>query len=78
MRRRTRKIDIWKEFKKFKAPVLIVHGTDDQVVPYDYATNAQSTFANAKLVTVDGGHWIDDHFNSMAMPAIQEFLEDEK
>lgn len=70
-------IDITAEQKKVTAPTLIVHGTDDDVVPYRYAVEASQTIPNAQLVTVQGGgHWISGDFNAVAQPAIEAFLKD--
>lgn len=46
----------WKEMMRYKNPVLIVHGTDDELVDIDYARKAAKIFPNAKLVEIDGGH----------------------
>lgn len=55
--------------------VLIVHGTNDEVVPYQYAVEANQLFPLSELVTVeDGVHWIDNDFNQVAIPAIEQFL----
>ncbi|HFU4463893.1 TPA: alpha/beta fold hydrolase [Streptococcus suis] len=68
-------IDIDSEIKKVTSPVLIVQGTNDEVVPYQYAVEANQLFPSSELVTVEGGaHWIDNNFNQVAIPAIEEFL----
>lgn len=68
-------IDINSEIKKVTSDVLIVHGTNDEVVPYQYAVDANKLFPNSELVTVDGGgHWINNRFNEVAIPAIDQFL----
>ncbi|MBP2622018.1 alpha/beta hydrolase family protein [Streptococcus panodentis] len=70
-------IDIQAEQAKITAPTLIIHGTDDSVVPYQYAVDASQTIPNAELVTVEGGeHRIDERFSLAAAPAIQEFLKE--
>ena len=70
-------IDIQAEQAKISAPTLIIHGTDDAVVPYQYAVEASQTIPNAKLVTVEGGeHRIDERFAITAAPAIQKFLKE--
>lgn len=70
-------IDIQAEQAKITAPTLIIHGTDDAVVPYHYAVQASQTIPNAKLVTVEGGeHRIDERFTITAAPAIQNFLKE--
>ncbi|MBR7928009.1 alpha/beta fold hydrolase [Aerococcaceae bacterium zg-ZUI334] len=68
-------ININKEIEKISAQVLIIHGTKDEVVPYEYAVEANKLFSDSKLVTVEAGrHWIDNAFNQVAFPAIEEFL----
>lgn len=68
-------VDINAQIQKVTAPVLIVHGTNDEVVPYQYAVNANQLFNQSELVTVNGGtHWIDNRFNQVAIPAIERFL----
>ena len=70
-------IDIQAEQAKITAPTLIIHGTDDAVVPYQYAVEAGQIIPNAKLVTVEGGeHRIDERFAITAAPAIQKFLKE--
>ena len=70
-------IDIQSELAKITAPTLIIHGTDDAVVPYQYAVEASQTIPNAELVTVEGGeHGIDERFAITAVPAIQKFLKE--
>lgn len=68
-------ISIDSEIKKVVSPVLIIHGTHDEVVPYQYATHANQLLQSSELVTVEGGrHWINDTFNQVALPAIDQFL----
>ena len=71
-------IDWKEEAGKIKAKTLIVHGTDDNVVPYRYAQEAVELIPNAELVTVQGGgHWISDDFNQVAYPATDAFLKED-
>jgi uncharacterized protein len=42
-----------------RQPVLIVHGTDDEVVPFDLGEQLSKTLPNATLLRVDGGHHND-------------------
>lgn len=68
-------INIEQEQEKIQVPTLIIHGTNDAVVPYSYAQEAQGRIPDARLVIVQGGiHWVDANFNQVALPAIQEFL----
>ena len=69
-------VDINEKIQSVKAPTLIVHGTNDNVVPYSYAQNANQLFKESKLVTVEGGgHRLDDRFNQIAIPELLEFLK---
>lgn len=69
-------IDSDNEIKKVTSPVLIIQGTEDDVVPYQYAVDANQLFLDSELVTVEGGgHWIDSNFNQVALPAIEAFLK---
>lgn len=68
-------IDCNKEIQKVNSKVLIIQGTNDDVVPYHYSREAANLFSNSKLVTVEGGgHWINSDFNKIALPAIDHFL----
>lgn len=70
-------VDIQQEMKKVTAPVMLIHGTVDDVVPYSYSLEALKVFPNSQLVTVEGGgHWIDAQFNQVALPALEEFLRE--
>ncbi|MCR4631740.1 MAG: alpha/beta hydrolase, partial [Treponema sp.] len=42
---------------KYTGPVLIIHGTQDNIVPLSYAQDAQKRFPNAQLEIFEGeGH----------------------
>ena len=70
-------IDINEEIKKVTAPVMLIHGTADDVVPYNYSLEALKLFPDSQLVTVEGGgHWIDASFNQTALLALEEFLRE--
>ena len=54
-------LDIYTEIAGYTAPVLIVHGSDDLVVPYRYSERARTTYPDAELVRIDGaGHGFDE------------------
>ncbi len=40
-------------------PVLIIHGTSDEVVPYDMGETLSRTFPHARLISIEGGHHND-------------------
>lgn len=42
-----------------KQPVLIVHGTDDEVVPFELGEALSKALPSARLLRIDGGHHND-------------------
>ncbi len=61
---------------RYKGPVLIVHGTDDKVVPLDYSKRAQETYSNASLKVIDkAGHGFKPSERAMSNQYVKEFLE---
>ena len=52
-----RGLDIYADMGNFKSPVLIMHGSDDEVVPISYSERAAKIFPHAELITYNGeGH----------------------
>lgn len=52
-----RELDIYANMADFPNPVLIMHGTDDAIVPISYSRRAAETCRNAELVVYHGeGH----------------------
>ncbi|MCH5188854.1 MAG: alpha/beta fold hydrolase [Oscillospiraceae bacterium] len=52
-----RELDIYASMEDFRSPVLIMHGTNDAIVPISYSQRAAKTYPNAELVTYGGeGH----------------------
>lgn len=52
-----RDLDIYANMVDFQKPVLILHGTNDNIVPISYSQRAAKTYPNAELVTYKGeGH----------------------
>lgn len=52
-----RDLDIYANMADFQKPVLILHGTNDNIVPIGYSQRAAETYPNAELVTYKGeGH----------------------
>ncbi len=42
---------------KYRGPVLLIHGDEDEAVPYQCSVDAQKAYAHARLITIPG----DDH-----------------
>lgn len=52
-----RHMDVYHTIGKYRGPVLIIHGTDDPVVPIDYSKRAALTYRNAQLRIINkAGH----------------------
>lgn len=69
--------DVYTEIAGYTAPVLIVHGSDDLVVPYRYSERARTTYPDAELVRIDGaGHGFDEGpQEQQAMAATVSYLQ---
>ena len=62
------------EIARYEGPVLIVHGDEDESVPYEYGQKAAKLYKNARLVTVKGDdHCFDYHLDEVT-GAVREFL----
>lgn len=70
--------DFYNNIDAYKGPVLILHGTADDVVPSSYSTMAANTYRNARLeLLADGGHGFEKGFFKYAAKRIVEFLDEE-
>ena len=64
------------EIARYNGPVLIVHGDQDEAVPYEYGKKAAELYKNAKLVTIEGDdHCYNKHLDKVTA-AVQEFLKE--
>ncbi len=69
-------IHVEDEIARYDGPVLIVHGDDDEAVPYIYGQKAAEIYRNAKLVTIHGDdHCYTRHLDEMA-DAIRAFFSE--
>lgn len=67
--------DIYELMPEYDHDVLIIHGTNDTVVPYEYAVRASETFNNAELMTIQGaGHGFSGQDNVNAINKALEYL----
>lgn len=71
-----RSIDVYKTIGNYQGPVLIVHGSDDKVVPLSYSERAVGTYRNANLKVIDkAGHGFNPHERTLSNKYVREFLE---
>ena len=63
-------IHVEDEIARYNGPVLIIHGDDDEAVPYSIAPKAAGLYKNAKLITIAG----DDHCYTRHLDQVTEAL----
>ncbi|MEK5445246.1 alpha/beta hydrolase family protein [Paenibacillus sp. FSL R7-0331] len=74
-------MDPFEMIVSYKGPVLLMHGTDDQVVPYTYAVKAQESYAPEQChlqLIQEAGHSFTENQNASALVSIQQFLLEKK
>lgn len=70
-------MDPFAEIAGYPGPVLIVHGTKDQIVDPDYSVRAQRIYSNARLHQIDGAaHGFSRKHEAAAMELMKQFLSD--
>ncbi|MCR5592108.1 MAG: lysophospholipase [Lachnospiraceae bacterium] len=69
-------IHVEDEIARYDGPVLIVHGDEDESVPYEYGVKAAKMYKNAKLVTIAGDDHCYDHHLDLVTGAITDFLKE--
>lgn len=61
---------------KYRGDVLIVHGTDDRVVPLDYSIRAQHTYKHATLHIIEhAGHGFNPQERALSNQYVRDFLQ---
>ncbi|UQZ35491.1 hypothetical protein C2I18_19360 [Paenibacillus sp. PK3_47] len=67
----------FEEITPYTGPVLLIHGTDDQVVDYRYSVKAHESYAPGQcqlLLVQEMGHSFSGKQRESAMVSIQQFL----
>lgn len=60
----------------YKGNVLIVHGTDDKVVPVNYSKRAQQTYQNVELKIIEkAGHGFNPRERLLSNQYVKDFLQ---
>lgn len=62
----------------FKKPVLIIHGTEDEAVPYECGVKLCKQYASASLVTIDGDNHCYNYHLDLVKQAVTKFLIEQK
>ncbi|MBF8969441.1 alpha/beta fold hydrolase [Streptococcus sp. NLN76] len=70
-------VNIYQELAKYPGPVLILHGNQDEIVPFSYSEKARPYLKNGQVQIIDGaGHdFSGDYFPTVSYP-ILKFLQD--
>jgi pimeloyl-ACP methyl ester carboxylesterase len=67
-------IHVEEAIDRYRGPVLIVHGDEDESVPVEYGIRAAERYNNAKLVLIEGDdHCYDLHLDQV-VAAVQDWL----
>ncbi len=67
-------IHVEDEIARYEGPVCIIHGDDDETVPFSYAEKAAVLYKNAVLVPIKGDdHCFTRHLNEMTA-AVKDFF----
>ena len=65
-------IDADDAVKRYKKPVLIVHGDEDEAIPVEYSIKLRDKYEHAKLVVIKG----DDHCYNSHLDQVLEVIRD--
>ena len=58
----------------YKNPVLVIHGTDDEAVPFEYGKELSEKYANAKLIPIEGDLHCYNYHLDQVVAAVKDFL----
>lgn len=59
---------------KFNKPVLIIHGTEDEAVPYVYGKELSEKYENSELISIEGDNHCYDYHLDEVKSAVADFL----
>lgn len=71
-------LDFFSVIGAYRGPVLILHGTADEIVPSGYSVRAAGTYDSAQLELIEGlGHGFEGGARKYAVKKIVGFLDEE-
>lgn len=71
-----RSFDVYESIGNYTKPVLIIHGTEDPIVPISYTQKAAKIYKNVKYMVLEGaGHGFDGKDEKDAVQETKEFLD---
>ncbi len=62
------------EIERYNGPVLIIHGENDESVPFEYGQKAAKLYKNAKLAAISGDDHCYDYHLDKVIEAVKKFL----
>ena len=72
------KTDVYKEIGGFSGPVLLLHGTNDKIVPISYSERAAKLYPDCTYHVIDGGqHGFRGRYDREAVATLREFMKPE-
>ncbi len=71
-------IHVEDEIDRYTGPVLIVHGDEDEAVPYEYGVKAAGLYKNARLVTIKGDDHCYNRHLDLVEDAVRTFLQEQR
>ena len=63
-----------KIFPQYTGPVLLIHGDQDEAVPFHYSVEAEKAYQNAKLVRIPGDTHCYDYHLEMVTDTIRAWM----
>lgn len=69
-------LDIRDQLPAIKARTLVIHGRNDEAVPFERGRELAQLIPNARFLAHDGGHYVGGESAAQVMRAIAEFLSD--
>ena len=67
-------IHVEEAIDRYRGPVLIVHGDEDEAVPVEYGIRAAERYANGRLVLIPGDDHCYNHHLDQVLEAVREWL----
>jgi class 3 adenylate cyclase len=69
-------LDIRDQLPSIKAPTLVIHGRNDEAVPFERGRELAQLIPNARFLAHDGGHYAGGDAAESVLRAVAEFLSD--
>ncbi|MBQ3291567.1 MAG: alpha/beta fold hydrolase [Mogibacterium sp.] len=67
-------LDVDEAIRKYKGPVLIVHGDEDEAIPVRYAIDAAGKYSDAELVIIPGDDHCYNYHLDKVLEAVRSFM----